>query len=146
MFSSILVVCVGNICRSPMGEYLLKDNCYRKGMKVSISSAGIGALVGKAADPLAQEVMAEHDIDVLAHRARQLNDNLVKQNELILVMETWQKEEIEHLYPYARGRVHLLGKWDAAEIADPYKKPKPHFVEAFEKIEQSCRLWCEKLC
>lgn len=129
-----------------MGEYLLSDNCRGMGLDINISSAGLGALVGKGADPMAQEVMGEHDIDITPHRARQLDEGLVKQNELILVMEEWQKAEIERLYPYARGRVHLMGKWEGTEIADPYKKAKPHFVEAFEKIEQSCRLWCEKLC
>lgn len=146
MFSSILVVCVGNICRSPMGEYLLSEYCRRKGMDTKITSAGIGALVGKGADPLAQEVMWEHSIDLSSHRARQLDERLVKENELILVMEAWQKEEIERLYPYARGRVHLLGKWSETEIADPYKMPKSHFDEAYKNIERSSQMWCDKIC
>jgi protein-tyrosine phosphatase len=60
-------------------------------------------------------------------------------------MEAWQVKEIEHLYPYARGRVHLLGKWSELEISDPYKKPKEAFVEAYEKIDRACEEWCHKL-
>jgi len=116
MFNNILIVCVGNICRSHMAEYLL------------------------------QHMINKHGIDGAAHRARQLDGDMVKQNDLILVMEHWQKKEIESLYPYARGRVHLLEKWTDTEISDPYKNPKDAFVRAFEKINKACDQWCNKLC
>lgn len=145
MFNNILIVCVGNICRSPMGEYLLKQRAAEADVSVRVASAGLGALVGHGADPLAVEVMGEHGMDIGAHRAQQLSSALVKEYELILVMEQWQQQEIERLYPYARGRVHLLGKWGGEEIADPYKKPKAVFVEAYEKIEKACQEWTNKL-
>ena len=145
MFNSILVVCVGNICRSPTGEYLLRQMLKTRGANASVHSAGLGALVGHGADPMALEVMAEHGVDGAEHRAQQLTAELVKQHELILVMEPWQQQEIEKHYPYARGRVHLLGKWGVGEIADPYKKPKEAFVEAYARIERSCTEWCEKV-
>lgn len=145
MFSNILVVCVGNICRSPMGEYLLKAHAMQANTAVVVASAGLGALVGHGADPLAVEVMDEHGVDIGTHRAQQLTSELVKHYELILVMEQWQLQEIERLYPYARGRVHLLGKWGKEEIADPYKKPKAAFVEAYEKINRACEEWSKKL-
>jgi protein-tyrosine phosphatase len=146
MFNNILIVCVGNICRSPMAEYLLQQRIKTKGIDTRVSSAGLGALVGHEADEYAIEVMREHGVDGTAHRARQLDDDIVKQNDLILVMEHWQKKEIESLFPYARGRVHLLGKWDDKEISDPYKKPKKAFIDAFEKINNACDKWCKKLC
>lgn len=145
MFSSVLVVCVGNICRSPMGEYLLRSLLSARNEAVTVQSAGLGALVGHGADPFALEVMTEHGIDMQQHRARQLDDTLLKQHELILVMEQWQQKEIELRHPFARGRVHLLGKWGTGEIADPYKKPKAAFIEAYALIERSCNEWCEKV-
>lgn len=129
-----------------MAEYLLKQCTAEADVVMSVASAGLGALVGHGADPLALEVMEEHNIDMAAHRARQLTSELVKENELILVMEAWQQKEIEGLYPYARGRVHLLGKWSDEEIADPYRKPKEYFIEAYEKIDKACEEWCTKLC
>lgn len=146
MFNTILIVCVGNICRSPIAERLLQQKIKKQGIDTHVSSAGLGALVGQGADEYAIEVMKENCIDGTAHRARQLDNEMVKQNELILVMENWQQKEIESLYPYARGRVHLLGKWGEAEISDPYKKPKQAFIEAFDKINQACDEWCDKLC
>lgn len=146
MFSNILIVCVGNICRSPMGEFLFRQKLEKYDMDISVSSAGLGALVGHSADDLAIEVMKENGVDISSHRARQLSDGLVRQNELILVMEYWQQKEIEGIYPYTRGRVHLLGKWSSQEVEDPYQKPKEAFVEAFKEIDQLCQQWCEKLC
>ena len=115
-------------------------------MDARVSSAGLGALVDHGADEYAIEVLSEHGIDGAAHRARQLDNEMVKQNELILVMEHWQQKEIESLYPYARRRVHILGKWADVEISDPYKKPKDAFVHAFEIINKECDQWCNKLC
>jgi protein-tyrosine phosphatase len=129
-----------------MAEYLLQQMIKKNGMDIHVSSAGLGALVGQGADEHAIDVMREHGVDGTAHSARQLDDDMVKQNDLILVMEHWQKNEIESLFPYARGRVHLLGKWDDEEISDPYKKPKNAFVDAFEKIDNACGKWCGKLC
>ncbi len=145
MSQSVLIVCVGNICRSPMGEYLLREAAKQSGIDINVSSAGIGALVGHGADKIAVGVMLENGIDVSDHCARQIDEDLVKNNELILVMELWQQKELERIYPFSRGRVHLLGKWDESEISDPYKMPKVHFVEACEKIKKSCLQWCEKL-
>lgn len=145
MFAQILVVCTGNICRSPMGGYLLMQHAVEANAEVKVASAGICALVGHCADPLAIEVMSEHGFDITAHRAQQLTQTLVKEFELILVMERWQQQEIERIYPYARGRVHLLGKWEGMEISDPYKKPKASFIEAFEKIDKACKEWCNRL-
>ncbi len=97
MFNNILIVCVGNICRSPIAERLLQQKIKKQGIDTHVSSAGLGALVGQGADEYAIEVMKENCIDGTAHRARQLDNEMVKQNELILVMENWQQKEIESL-------------------------------------------------
>jgi protein-tyrosine phosphatase len=128
-----------------MGEYLFSAKLKKRGVAVAVSSAGIAALVGRGAEPYTVTVMGEHGIDVAAHRARQLDASLIRQHELILVMEEWQRKEIENIYPFARGRVHTLGKWGTGDIADPYRKPIEAFVEAFEKIDQACEEWCKKV-
>lgn len=129
-----------------MAEYLLQQKIKKGGLETCVSSAGLGALVGCGADEYAIEIMNENGVNAAAHRARQLNNEMVMQNELILVMEKWQQREIESLYPFARGRVHLLGKWSETEISDPYKKPKQAFIEAFNKISIACEQWNKKLC
>ncbi len=68
MIRHILVVCVGNICRSPMAEALLRD-ALRGQEDITVESAGLGALVGYPADKHAVELMKERSIDITAHRA-----------------------------------------------------------------------------
>jgi len=145
MFGNILIVCVGNICRSPMAEFLLRQRLMENDVNISVSSAGLGAVIDHGADEKAIELMLERGIDISTHRARQLSGEMVKKNELILVMEHWQQKEIEGLYPYARGRVHLFGKWSDMEIEDPYKKSKEAFNMTFVKIDKACDEWCKKL-
>lgn len=72
MFDSILVVCTGNICRSPIGEYILRRELPNK----KIDSAGTGALVGKNADPKAIKIAAEHGIDLKEHKGQQFTPSI----------------------------------------------------------------------
>lgn len=139
MFNSILVVCVGNICRSPMAEALLRDVLKDKG--VTVSSAGIGALVGHPADKTAQELMRERGLDIGAHRARQLNAQLLREHDLVLVMEPWHQRDIEAMHPFARGKVHRLGKWGEFDVPDPYRKPREAFEQALAAIDTGIEEW-----
>ena len=82
MFNSILVVCVGNICRSPVAERMLQKLLPEK----KVSSAGVGALVGNPVDGLAAKVADEHGIDTSGHYARQLTPEICRTADLILAM------------------------------------------------------------
>lgn len=140
--SSVLVVCMGNICRSPIGEYLLKSALPSS---ISVSSAGLGALVGHPADDYALELMQEQGIDASAHVARQLSLALVTSHELILVMTGRQKEQLEAEYPSARGRVFRYGHWQSAEIADPYQQNRAAFEAAYALLAAATSSWADKL-
>jgi len=143
VFKSILVVCVGNICRSPMAEALLRNRL--QGREIAVSSAGLGALVGHPADITAQTLMNERGIDISSHRASQISAGHLRDAELILVMETWQQRDIEKNFPPARGRVFRLGHWGDFEIADPYRKPREAFERALADIERGIDEWMERL-
>lgn len=135
MFDSILIVCVGNICRSPMAEALLRDALARAGRQVRVESAGLGALVDRPADPLAIECVAALGIDLTAHRARQLTPQMLRDFQLVLVMEAWQVKDVERLSPVARGKVYRLGHWGDFDIPDPYQRPRDAFERALARIQ-----------
>lgn len=143
--NKILVVCVGNICRSPTAEALLQTQL----PNAKVWSAGLAALVGHPADQFAQDVAAEHDIDLSTHRAQQLASWMCKDADLILVMEKAQKQELEYQYPYTRGKVHCLGITQAgrpaSDITDPYQQARGAFYTAYQHIEQGARLWAERI-
>lgn len=146
MFKNILVVCVGNICRSPTVEYLFKQKLNELGKPVSVQSAGLGALAGKPAAEPAQQVAKKHGIDLSPHIARQLTSDMIHKHDLILVMEENHIKGCERITPAARGKTHLLGRWNNdIEIPDPYRKGEPAYELAFELIEESTQQWITRI-
>lgn len=142
MFDSILVVCTGNICRSPIGERFLRRALPNK----KIDSAGTGALVGHAADDSAMRIAEKHGISLEGHKGRQFNSTLGRQYDLILVMEKSHLEQICRLAPEARGKTMLFGQWlNQKEIPDPYRKSDEAFASVYELIEQAGLRWVDKL-
>jgi len=142
MFNNILVVCVGNICRSPSGEYLLKSLLPNK----HIASAGVGALVGKPADKLACQVAKENGISLMGHQGRQLTSALCREFDLILVMEQGHINAVTNIAPEARGKTMLFSQWlQKQDIPDPYRQSKEAFDHAYSLIEASAKAWAQKL-
>ena len=145
MFSRITTVCVGNICRSPMAEGLLKQLASEYGGKTVVNSAGLHAMSGYPADTVSSGMLKSMNIDISDHRARQLSVEILSETDLILVMESWQKDTVIALSPESRGKVYTLGHWTGLEIEDPYKKPKIAYAHALGKIKTSVDSWKEKL-
>ncbi|MBD8187172.1 low molecular weight phosphotyrosine protein phosphatase [Pseudomonas viridiflava] len=144
MFSNVLVVCVGNICRSPMAVALLRHRL--AGPEVRIQSAGIAALSGSAMDPLAKAVLQSHQVPTRRHEARQVNRHLLHQADLILLMEQAHFSRILKLAPEVRGRTFLLGKWQQTlEIADPYRRPKSAFEQTYQHLSRCIDDWLPHL-
>lgn len=136
-FTNILMVCVGNICRSPMAEYFLKDTC----PNVQVKSAGIAAMVGHPADEKAKLCMQSFGISMDAHIAQKLNADLVKKADLILVMSKNQQQHIEQLWPFAKGKVFRLGHWQNKNISDPYQHDQQFFNDTCQLIQQCVSDW-----
>lgn len=146
MFNSVLVVCVGNICRSPVGERLLVRNLGAAGAQVRIGSAGIGALVGHAADDLASEVAAGAGLSLDGHVARQFTRDLGAQHDLILVMEPGHKMEIARLSPDVSGKTMLFDHWTGGKaIPDPYGKSRALHEAVFAQIDAAATAWAARL-
>jgi len=152
MFNSILVVCAGNICRSPTGEYLLKDKLKDKfkdkviNSNIVVSSAGLTALVGKGAEATASSIALTNNIDMSAHKGRQLSTALIAENDLILVMEERHLSDLLGQYPQARGKTFLLGKWiDNTEIPDPYRQSHEAFEHVYQLLDSACNAWTKYL-
>lgn len=140
-FNNILVVCVGNICRSPMAEALLKQRYPDR----NIDSAGVGALVGHPADPAALEIMAGQEIDITNHVAKQIDENLAKKADLIFTMSDGQTKWIEERWPFCRGKTFKLGHWSNKDIADPYKLEMSAFQTAYQDIVDGIDQWADKI-
>lgn len=144
MFKRILTVCIGNICRSPTAEYLLRDRLASR--DIEVTSAGLGAMVGYPMDATAMQVMAEQGIDGAAHRARQLTTAMLRESDLILGMEKSHVDAMVRLAPEASGKIFVLDKWvQARDIPDPYRQQRPAFDHVYGLITQGVDSWLRYL-
>jgi protein-tyrosine phosphatase len=138
---TILVVCEGNICRSPMAAALLDaalPDC-------RVVSAGLGALVGKPADDAAVALMRERGLDLRAHRAEQITRPMSLHSDLILVMESQQRERLQRLYPEVCGRVFTIAEHAGVDVPDPYRQPIGAFRTALALIERGVAHWAQRI-
>lgn len=137
----ILTLCIGNICRSPLAQALLA----RELPGHTVWSAGLAALVGQPADPLAVQVAAADGIDIKAHRAQQITRFLCQQANLILVMEQAHKSQLEQQFPVVRGKVFRLGQYGQFDITDPFEQPLEAFEASYMAIAQGVADWVPRI-
>jgi protein-tyrosine phosphatase len=138
---SILFVCKGNICRSPLAEAYFRSVVEKDGRRITVRSAGLETTPGKPADAKAKAVAMEHRLSLDEHATTQVHMELLDQSDLIVVMEVLQKDRVQRLYPRSKGKVVLLGRFDSGgslEIADPYGRASEDFLSCFQQVSRCC--------
>ncbi|XP_017047180.1 low molecular weight phosphotyrosine protein phosphatase 2 [Drosophila ficusphila] len=146
--NSVLMVCVGNLCRSPIAEAVMRDVVKRAGMQGEwhVESAGIeGWHCGKRPDERALNILASHNIEYNG-RARVLVPKDFLKFDYILAMDRSNLAALKRMAPdYGTAKVLLLGdfglKPDERIIEDPYYNLGE---EPFEKIYQQCNTACKQ--
>lgn len=142
IIKSLLIVCVGNMCRSPTAEYLLKSSLNH----VEVSSAGLMARENKPPCSKATDIAAVNGLNISSHKTRKLNQEMVIQSDLILAMESGHAEEILSTYPFAHGKVILFGRWgENTEVPDPYRQSDEMYQAVFAKLNEHAQKWVHKL-
>ncbi|HLA47754.1 MAG TPA: low molecular weight protein arginine phosphatase [Nitrospinota bacterium] len=136
----ILFVCTANICRSPMAETILKEKLKNSGMTdISVFSAGLMDMKGGRAREEALKIIEGLGVDISRHRSRHFSDEMVKDADLIIVMESDHREKILSEYPEAKEKVFLLSSFGNQkgmenDIADPYGGSIFSYRVAFREI------------
>ena len=139
----VLFVCTGNICRSPMAEGLMIERLREEGRSdISVSSAGIFANPENTAEPFAVQVAREAGVDISGHRARVANNESLSWADIVLVMESAQREFVSMTFPTQSAKVALLGDFNRShggggEIADPYGSSEEVYRACFEEIREA---------
>ncbi|OUL99438.1 low molecular weight protein-tyrosine-phosphatase [Variovorax sp. JS1663] len=141
MTQRILVLCTGNVCRSPLAAAMLARE-FPGGM---LESAGLAALLGRPADPMATELVEALNLDLSAHRARQVTGAMCRAADLILVMEQKHKAELSRRYPLMRGKVFRLGEAGAFDVADPYRGSRHAYEAALVEIASGVNAWSRQI-
>ncbi len=108
----------------------------------SVSSAGIFANPGNPADPFAVQVAREGGVDISRHRARVVNSDNLNWADIVLVMESAQREFVSMVFPTQSAKVALLGDFNRSrggggEIADPYGSSEEVYRACFGEIEEA---------
>jgi protein-tyrosine-phosphatase len=120
----ILVVCTGNLCRSPMATGLLRDRLAQAKLndEFEVVSAGTWGVTGSPAADYSRQVMAERGISISDHRARRVSEADIAVADLVLVMEQGHREALLAEFPAVRSKIHLMSEviGKRYDIADPY--------------------------
>jgi protein-tyrosine phosphatase len=141
MIRSVLVVCLGNVCRSPMAACLLA----RELPACQVWSAGLAPPIGAPIDPRAARALAREGYQFAGHRARAIDPSLVAAADLILVMDNNQRAELELIYPQAQGKTYRLCEYTQCDVPDPFGCSQGMFDIVLEMIKQGIASWSAQL-
>ena len=142
----VLMVCMGNICRSPSAQGVLEQRVRAAGLteRIEVDSAGThDGHLGAPPDPRAQRHAAQRGIDLSAYRARQLSRQDFIDFDLVLVMDADNERIARTLCPAGQGhKLHRLTDFctrhAATEVPDPYYGGAAGFEAALDLIEDAC--------
>ncbi len=138
---TILFICTGNVCRSPMAEALFRRAAAGRG-EFRVLSAGLGALDGQPPTAHSVTAMRELGIDISSQRSRMLTAELVQQADYIFGMTHSHVDAIALLYPQAAEKTFLLREFDETledfekDISDPIGGSYEVYVNCRDQIEQ----------
>lgn len=137
----ILIVCTGNICRSPMATALLRAELVEMEIRgIMVSSAGTRAPADSPASEFAIQVAENNGLNLLHHRARQLTAEMINHSDLILVMEQRHREQVIALVPAAAEKTFLLSAWAEMpqtdkDIFDPIDSDYDYYEMTFYALQ-----------
>jgi protein-tyrosine phosphatase len=147
----ILMVCLGNICRSPLAEGILQDKAFKAGLTWSVESAGTNRFhTGDSPHPLSQKIARQHGIDISRQQARTFRADDFEVYDKIYALAEDVMEEIKRIAgkKFNADKADLLMNecypGEDREVPDPYYGPEAGYHEVFNMIDDACSAIIEK--
>ena len=149
----ILMVCLGNICRSPMAEGILKHELQKRGITdVQVDSAGTAAFhVGEPADARAQAELRKHGIDISDERAMKLSPYHLEEYDMIFAMDRSNYADILMLTKDDKERqkvdmfMNLSHPGENIPVPDPYYGGDQGFRKVYKMLKESAEVLADEL-
>jgi protein-tyrosine phosphatase len=149
---AVLVVCTGNICRSPTGEGVLRALAKKRGLddRIVVASAGTHDYhVGDAPDPRAVRHAHKRGYDLSAQRAQQVAPEHFRHYDYILAMDRSHLRSLKALAPRdARAKLGLFleasGRWKGEDVPDPYYGGVDDFEQVLDMVEEAAERWLDR--
>jgi len=142
----VLVMCTGNVCRSPMAEALLRYYAEQKALEVEIFSRGLAAPVGRSPHPYAIEVSKANGVPIDPDkRAVAVSTVEMSIATVVLVMDSEHRRLVQQRFPTALGKTFLLGQWQNREIVDPINEPMTTFELVWKQCRDGALSWVDRL-
>jgi|SRR5665811_800830 len=143
---SLLFVCTGNICRSPLAEALLEDFASKQGCahRLRVSSAGTHAWDGNPAMAEAGLAGARYGLDLARHRAREVRRSIIEENDFILAMTISQHEWLRRAFPESENKIYLALLFprrlagespEEADVPDPMGESVAYYLDVLEMLQ-----------
>lgn len=146
---TILMVCTGNICRSPMAEVLLQTRLARDPDRAAwqVVSSGIHAVQGLPASEHTVTVMQERGLDLSQHRSRRVTRRQVQEADLVLGMTPHHVEALRQAFPQEADRIHLLAAMAGQShgVEDPYGQSLAVYRSVAEELNRLLKRGYERI-
>src|SRR5215210_7855238 len=147
----ILMVCLGNICRSPLAEGILQHKAWKAGLNWSVESAGTnGYHTGEPPHKLSQKVAKLNGLDICKQRSRRFTAEDFQNFDIIYAMSSDVIEEMQRIgkKQFDQKKVKLLMNelhpGEDLDVPDPWYGPEPGYHEVYKMIDRACESIIEK--
>ena len=146
----ILMVCLGNICRSPLAEGIMRSRSRLLGLDVTVDSAGTSAWhSGETPDQRSVDVAFANGIDIREQRSRQVTSSDFDVYDVIVAMDKANERDLRRRCEYESQRSKIIRLLDYNDITDLGEVPDPYYYGGFdfvfELIDQACQGMCEAI-